>query len=78
MLAYFDSFAGLVPVRIVAVGDWNDQSSDARFLVTASRGGYKRGTLHTFALRNLVPRKAVRVRNGQYKIGPYKWNAETV
>lgn len=44
MLAYHDTFAGLVPCRILAVGDWNDGSSSARVQYTATRGAYVRGT----------------------------------
>jgi hypothetical protein len=60
--AYFDSFVGLVPCRIVAVGDWHDASSLARVQYTATRGAYKRGQFETHPLRHIVPRKAVFVR----------------
>lgn len=76
MLAYLDSFAGLVPCRIVAVGDWNDPASLARIRYTATRGAYKRGEYDVQQLSNLVPRHAVyksRQHCGQYRIRAYSW-----
>lgn len=73
-LAYFDSFAGLVPCRIVAVGDWDNKFSDARVQFTATRGPWKKGEFYTALLCRIVPRKAVSVRNGQYRIRAYKWS----
>lgn len=76
MLAYLDSFAGMVPVRIVAVGDWNDDQCEARYQVTATRGAYKRGDFGTSRLGRLVPRTALyrsRQHCGQYRIRPYSW-----
>jgi hypothetical protein len=78
MKAYFDSFAGLVPCRIVAVGDWNDPSSLARVQYSATRGAYKRGQFETWPLRRLVPRKAVFIRSGQYRIRSYSWGGKNV
>jgi len=73
MLAYFDSFAGLVPCRVVAVGDWNDSSSLARVQYTATRGAYKRGEFDTQTLRHIIPRSAVYTRGGQYRVRAYSW-----
>ena len=73
MKAYFDSFAGLVPCRIVAVGDWADPSSLTRIQITAKRGAYRRGEFITEPLRHVVPRSAVHVRSGQYRIWAYDW-----
>jgi hypothetical protein len=72
-LAYFDSFAGLVPCRIVAVGDWNDANSLARVQYTATRGAYKRGEYDTQTLRYIVPRTAVRRRKYGTVIVAYRW-----
>ena len=72
-LAYFDSFAGLVPVRIVSVGEWTDPTSEATFQVTATRGAYKRGTFHTFSLNKLIPRHCVSMRGGQVWVSGYSW-----
>ena len=78
-LAYLDSFAGLVPVRIVAVGDWNDDNSEARFQVTATRGAYERGAFGTTRLARLCPRNApYRPRGAGYmRIRPYQWPQAT-
>lgn len=76
-LAYLDSFAGMVPVRIVAVGDWSDDESEARYQVTATRGAYRRGEFGTSKLSRLCPRSALyrsRQHSGQFRIRPYKWS----
>ncbi len=73
-LAYLDSFAGLVPCRIVAVGDWLNPTTDARIQFTATRGWAKRGAFDTFPLNRLVPRTSVHVRGGQYRIWAYRWS----
>lgn len=72
-LAYFDSFSGLIPVRIVSVVNWDDSKSNARFLVTATRGTYKRGDEHTYPLARLCPRYAVYRSQGCLRIRPYTW-----
>jgi hypothetical protein len=74
-LAYYDSFAGLVPCRIAAVGDWNDRYSDARIQFTASRGAYRRGEWSTVPLNRVVPRTAVFTRSGARMVRRYKWPA---
>jgi hypothetical protein len=75
-LAYFDSFSGLIPCRIVAVGDWNDAGSMARVKFTAKRGLFERGEFYTTPLRNIVPRHAVYRRNFRFMIRPYDWSKE--
>ena len=75
MLAYLDSFAGHVPCRICAVGDWSDGQSEARIQFTATRGAYKRGTYHTTPLWTVFPRSALHVHDGIYRIWPYSWKA---
>jgi hypothetical protein len=72
-LAYLDSFSGLVPCRVVAVGDWSDPGSEARIQFTATRGPWKRGEFETFPLRRVVPRSAVRRRKYSTSIMPYSW-----
>lgn len=77
-LAYYDSFAGLLPCRIVAVGDWNNDGSQARIQFTTTRGGYQRGEFCTTKLRNVIPRSAVyrsRQHCGQYRIKSYSWES---
>ena len=73
MLAYLDSFAGLVPCRIVAVGVWRDGSSQARVQYTATRGAYRRGDFGTHVLRHVVPRTAIRRRKYSTRIAAYSW-----
>ena len=72
-LAYLDSFAGIIPCRIVAVGDWNDSGSEARIQITTNRKGYQRGEVLTVTLRNVVPRNAIKRRNGALMIKRYQW-----
>lgn len=74
-LAYWDSLSGLVPCRILAVGDWTDGSSQARVKLTGSKGPYKRGELHTLYLRRVVPRTAIRRTKYATYIRPYSWPA---
>lgn len=73
-LAYLDSFAGLVPCKICAVGDWSDPTSLAHVRYTATRGAYKRGEFDVQQLSNLIPRRAVYRRNGQYRTRAFNWN----
>lgn len=74
MLAYFDSFAGLVPCRIVATGDWQDNSSPMRVQYTATRGPYKRGQCDTWTRGHIVPRDKIRrSKYGSSTILAYDW-----
>lgn len=68
-LAYYDSFgAGLVPCKVLAVRS----RACVDVGVTAARRGYKRGeTISGIHARHVVPRGAVCVRGGQYRIRPY-------
>ena len=66
-LVYLDSIVGLVPAKIT------DTSGGAEALVvvvTAARPGYTRGESVTSNARtgHVVPRTAVHVRSGQYRI----------
>ena len=67
-LAYIDSFAGLVPCKVIEITD-----GAVTVKITATRGAYKRGTIESHSAHYVVPRSAVRVRAWQYKISPYKW-----
>jgi hypothetical protein len=73
-LAYFDSLSGLVPCRILAVGDWSDGASQARIQFTATRGPYQKGRVETHPLRRIVPRDAIRRRKYSKVILPYSWS----
>ena len=74
-LAYLDSLAGLVPCRILAVGDWSDGASQARIQFTATRGPYQKGRVETHPLRRVVPRNAIYRRKHSTIIWPYSWPA---
>lgn len=65
-LAYIDSFAGLVPCKVLAIG-----TERVRVNITATRGAYKRGTDSEHARSVIIPRGAVYVRGGQYRIAAY-------
>jgi hypothetical protein len=68
MLAYYDSFAGLIPCRVISF------SEDAFTLqVTAKRGAYDRGAIITTDAQRAIPRTAVYTRSGQYRIRAYTW-----
>lgn len=73
MLAYVDSYAGLIPCRIVRVDDWADGSCQARVTFTATRGPYERGDTQTFNLRRVVPRTSIKRRKYSTLIMPYSW-----
>lgn len=75
MLAYYDTFSGLIPCRIAAVGDWSDPNSLARIQLTARRGAFTRGEWLTVPLRWIVPRPAVFRRGGCKMIRRYSWPA---
>lgn len=72
-LAYFDSFSGMVPVKIVSIwrGDahcWPfDDRLQATFVVMATRGAYRRGAIVHFPVtRDVLPRAAVHTVGGTY------------
>lgn len=80
-LAYFDSFAGPVPCKVVSIassrvadfrpGSWQD----VKAVCTADRGTYRKGeTLQGQGL-HFFPRKALRKRSGQFRIWPYRVEA---
>ena len=77
-LAYYDSFAGLIPCKVVRVfiervelSYGNLGSPRAEIVLTAARPGYKRGEAIQAVAHHVVPRRAVRRRNGQFRIMPY-------
>jgi len=65
-LAYLDTFAGLVPVRVESVsmhGAWPHVRADVT--VTATRGAYRKGErILDWPAKDCPPRDAVRYRNG--------------
>ena len=57
--AYVDSLEnGLVPVKVVGyyVDDWTKREL-CQCVITATRGPYKRGETHSFALHHVVSRR---------------------
>jgi len=73
-LAYLDSFYGLVPCRVLSIVGKSGMANTGQHItvrLTASRQAYKRGeTIESNAL-HVVPRRAVCVRCGQYRIRGY-------
>lgn len=64
-LAYYDTFAGLVPCKVMEVLDDNK----VKIKVTVAHGAYKRGeTIFGVGTNWVVPRPHVVQRSGQYKI----------
>jgi hypothetical protein len=75
-LAYFDSFAGLVPCWIVAVvGPAGHPSTAQRVTVkfTAARGPYKRGETYETSGLHVCPRGAARFGKHCTTIRPYQF-----
>lgn len=75
-LCFYDTFAGLVPCRALRVYYAFEWGALPRLVadvkLTATRGAYRRGeTLRAVSSHYVVPRGAVRVRSGQFRIGAY-------
>ena len=66
VMAYLDTFSGLVPCRVESV----DDAGNVTVKLTGTRGAYKRGETLTGQRAGLsvVPRTAVFVRSGRYVI----------
>lgn len=64
-LVYLDSFAGLIPAKLLAVSPYRQYG---RCRVTANRRAYSRGEVVTFRLSGIVPRNHVYTRSGQCRI----------
>ena len=61
-LAYFDSFAGLIPCKVLAITGQSGMCGsmqDVTLQLTAARGAYKRGEVLTTWGLHAVPRKSV-------------------
>jgi len=69
-LAYYDTlFSGLVPCKVTGYDGVN-----MYITVTADRGVYKKGEKLCAPSHDIIPRKMVFVRNGQYRIrNNYQW-----
>lgn len=77
ILAYFDTFNGLIPCRVLSVTKAKEWPEIA-IQLTASRGAYKRGEKLVCPPYWVVPRDAVRVRSGNYRILPYDVQCDEV
>jgi len=76
MLAYFDSFAGIVPVRVESMVADESSPGGYRFKVraTAARGAYVRGQSIEANGLHVIPRPALyKRRGGSWRILPYNW-----
>lgn len=74
-LAFFDSFAGLVPVKVVSIpkggpiSGWLRQGEEQlKVKVTATRGAYKKGEELSVSPWLCIPRNHVRTIGAQYRI----------
>lgn len=70
-LAFIDSFAGLIPCKVLAVSERTENGEPfivCTVKVTADRPSYSRGELAEVGTRYVIPRTSVRVRSGQYRI----------
>ncbi|GAA3751110.1 hypothetical protein [Micromonospora maritima] len=70
-LAFWDTFSGLVPCRVLSIaGTEGDPSTGQKFKIklTAERGPYKAGEEIDTLGTSVVHRKGVYVRNGQYRV----------
>lgn len=72
MLAYWDTFAGLVPCKVTAI----KAAGEVSFTVTADRGPYQRGDSVWRGNGRVVPRKAVYTRTGVLYIRPFRTIAD--
>lgn len=60
-LAYFDSFAGMVPCKVLSIGGISGLASSAQavtLVVTATRGAYQKGEVLETSGLHAVPRCA--------------------
>ena len=86
-LAYWDSFSGLVPCRVIRIErspdpDWRDPFGHDYGVVavlTASRGPYRCGERIAQSPMHVWPRDCVRNKRGTYGrtkiVAPYDWAA---
>jgi hypothetical protein len=86
-LAFYDSFAGLIPCKVLRIigrtsetatseAETATSEADVTVRLTATRGAYRKGeTLSGWSL-HIVPRAAVFTSRGQHRIGPYRVQAD--
>jgi hypothetical protein len=70
--ALFDTFAGPIRCKVLAVKKGAHGLHAVTIQITATKGGpYKRGEIVATNCRHAVPRGAIYRKGGQYRIGPY-------
>jgi hypothetical protein len=67
ILAYYDTFAGLIPCEVVRV----TSRMDVTVKLNANRGAYKRGEVCNTTASLVIPRACIRVKCGQFRIRYY-------
>lgn len=84
-LAYWDSFSGLVPCKVIRVEtspdpDWNDAFGHKYCVVailTANRGPYRKGEQIAQSPAHIWPRDCAKPKRGTYGqtyiVGKYNW-----
>lgn len=70
-LCYYDGMIGLVPCKLIGAERDSRGYVTVRLKVTAKRGPYDRGSIIETVTRYAIPRSAVYVRGGQYRIRPH-------
>lgn len=72
-LAYFDTFSGCIPCKVLSVSGAPGNTSDCRiiFKLTASRGAYRRGEVLENDALKIIPRKHFK---GNRILGGYSWS----
>ena len=78
MLAYIDSFAGLVPCKALRAETDSHGVTYVDVIVTARNSAtYARGDMLTFTARSIVPRECVTRRRAMSgaRVMPYDWRA---
>ncbi|TDD97210.1 hypothetical protein [Actinomadura rubrisoli] len=78
-LVFIDSFTGLIPAKVIAK-KWDPEVKGFRalLLITANRPGARKGSREWASASNVVHRKAVHTRNGQYRITNYEYSWDGV
>lgn len=75
MVARFDTFAGLVPVRVLSITGTSGpcgSAQDVTFRVTRNGRGYRAGETFTRWALHVIPVRAVRRRRYQTTIRAYR------
>jgi hypothetical protein len=79
MLAYYDTFAGLIPCKVTKVfKDSGDCGTvvKAEFILTSDRQAYKKGEVLTDLAFHVIPRKAIRKTRYSSLIMPYEYELD--